>query len=77
MKPALFAVILFDIIMSSVGVFVLVENNALKAGTDGIGLLILVCVQPVILLIVIIAMLSVIDTHSMYYRKDAMRGVSK
>jgi uncharacterized membrane protein len=75
MKPALFAVILFDIIMSSVGVFVLVENNALKAGTDGIGLLILVCVQPVILLIVIIAMQSAIDTHTMYYgRKNALNG---
>jgi hypothetical protein len=75
MKTALFILILLDLIMSAVGAFVLIDNNALKAGTDGIGLLVLVCVQPVILLIVIIAMQSAIDTHSMYYRrKDALHA---
>lgn len=78
MKTALFLVILLDLIMSAVGAFVLIDNNALKAGTDGIGLLVLVCVQPVILLVVVIALQSAIDSHSMHYRrKDAMRGVSK
>ena len=75
MKTALFLVIMLDIIMSAVGAFVLIDNNALHAGTDGIGLLVLVCVQPVILLIVIISMQSAIDTHSMYYgRKNALNG---
>lgn len=77
MKTALFLVILLDLIMSAVGAFVLIDNNALHAGPDGIGLLVLVCVQPVILLIVIISLQSAIDSHSMYYRKDALHASPK
>lgn len=76
MKTALFLVILLDLIMSAVGAFVLIDNNALNAGTDGIGLLVLVCVQPIILLVVVIALQSAIDTHSMYYRRKDARSLS-